>query len=128
MGFLLDTCVLIWLLRGENKLSAAAKKVFLDSQNPIYLSHFSAWEIALKNARHELDLRENAEQRIRRECQNRDIHLLSPEFEDYFSSTDLPLHHADPFDRLIVAQAIRRKLTIISPDKHLRKYAVKVLW
>lgn len=128
MGFLLDTCVLIWLLRDEKKLSGLAKDLFFDPDNTIYLSHISAWEIALKSKKDKLDLKQNPEQRIRKECERRDITLLAPEFEDYFASVQLPVLHNDPFDRLLVAQAVRRKLILISPDKHIKKYNVKQAW
>ena len=127
MGYLLDTCVMIWILHGE-KLSPFVEKQFLTEENPMFLSHISIWEMAIKDAKKGLGFKDPIRKLIERECRKRNIDLLPLELEDYFGAAGLPMHHRDPFDRMLIAQAKRHKLTFLTPDKHIHKYNARISW
>lgn len=127
MGYLLDTCAMIWILKGK-KLSAFAEKQFLLEDNPMFLSHISVWEMAIKEAKKGLEFIKPVRRLIEQECRKRDIELLPIELEDYFSAASLPHLHGDPFDRMLIAQSKRHKLTLITPDKQIHRYAIQNAW
>ncbi len=128
MHYLIDSCMMIWLLRDEKPISKLARDLFLDIDNKRYVSHASIWEIAIKDRKNPFGFKDNFERIIEKECYNRDIDLLAPELDDYFTAAALPAHHSDPFDRLLIAQAKNHKLTILTPDKYIKKYNVKQAW
>ena len=127
MNYLIDTCAMIWILYGK-KLPTVVEKLFMDEENKMYFSHISIWEMAIKDRKHPFHFKLPIDRMIEKECDARIIDLLAPELGDYFTAAALPQHHSDPFDRLLIAQAKNHKLTILTPDKHIKKYNVKQAW
>lgn len=128
MNLLLDTCTFLWITKGDNRLSANAHKAFISPDNKVYLSSISAWEISVKFSIGKLKLPYPPEQFIPRERQRHFITRLSLTEEDTFQLTKLPDIHKDPFDRILISQAIENALTILTPNEVIHQYPVKTLW
>ncbi len=127
MNFLLDTHALIWFLNGDKDLSTKSRKAIesLDSIN--FISIASLWEIAIKISLERLELKMPL-QTLSDELLNNDFQILPITFEDILILSKLKFHHRDPFDRLIISQAINNNFTLISKDKQFESYKVKLLW
>jgi len=123
--YLIDTHILLWLLSQRDKLSAASRQLLLDSR--LFVSVASLWEIAIKQATGKLDL-PFTPSRLADICLERDIEILpiSPHHLDNLRS--LPPIHADPFDRLIICQAIAENIPIITHDSQISRYPVETIW
>jgi PIN domain nuclease of toxin-antitoxin system len=128
MNLLLDTCTFLWVLSGASELSPRAAGLYRDPDNAVFLSSASAWEIAIKFARGQLKLPERPERYVPDARAARGIAPLSIEEESALHVTRLPLLHRDPFDRMLVAQAIVHGLTILSPDPLISQYPVRTMW
>ncbi|MEM1280059.1 MAG: type II toxin-antitoxin system VapC family toxin [Cyanobacteria bacterium P01_H01_bin.152] len=127
MNLLLDTHTLIWYLQEDEKLSSNMAKTLEDAGNSACVSIVSLWEIAIKLNLEKIsldipfsDLPGLLEPLL--------IRILPVVFTDTENYLRLPLHHRDPFDRMIVAQAISHSLTIVSIDKALDAHPVQRLW
>jgi PIN domain nuclease of toxin-antitoxin system len=116
MRLLLDTHVLLWLLANDPKLSPAARAAILDPANERWLSPISLLEIALKNRLGKLPLPDPFGVMFPASLTASDIHLLPLEPQHIEPMTTLPLHHKDPFDRLLAATALVEGLTLVSAD------------
>jgi len=127
MKYLLDTHVFLWLIREEN-LSEAARKTFLDRNNQIYLSAASYWEICIKVGLSKLAVTSDWMDRFDQELTINDIRWLPIEKTHAQQVVFLPLLHRDPFDRILIAQAIVEKMTILTVDKKIQQYAVPTQW
>ena len=128
MKLLLDTCTFIWLATGDPALSVAAQVVFEDEENDAFLSAVSAWEIAVKNLLGGLKLSEPPERFVPKYRSVHKIESLSLNEEMALQVRTLPRVHRDPFDRMLVCQAIAEGMTILTPDEMIRKYPVKTFW
>lgn len=127
MNYLLDTHVLIWFLNGDKLLSNKARKA-IESENAInFVSIASLWEIAIKLSLGRLDINFPFEA-ISKELEKNNFQLLPITFSDTLTLSNLPLHHKDPFDRMIICQAITNDFTLISKDKEFARYKIKLLW
>ena len=127
MRFLIDTHILIWYLNGDNILPKRLIEIIENENNKIVVSTVSLWEITIKISSGKLDVSKSLNQ-IEGYLEERDVELLDIKFNSLANLLDLPYHHRDPFDRLLIAQAITEKLTIISADRHFDSYPVKVVW
>ena len=128
MIFLLDTCTFLWIVDKSPRLSETAGAAFQDRNNEIYLSVASSWEIAIKYRAGRLSLRERPEILIPKIREESEIVSLIIDEETALLAGRLPALHSDPFDRMLVAQAIVHDMTIITPDPQIEQYAVRVLW
>jgi PIN domain nuclease of toxin-antitoxin system len=128
MKLLLDTHVLLWAITGDRRLSENACHLFLDKQNDLYLSLASLWEICIKISLGKIQLVEDWFLVLRQEMSINAIRWLSIEANHCLLLQTLPFHHRDPFDRLLVAQALAEKMTLLSHDPQLSKYAVNCVW
>ena len=128
MKLLLDTCSFLWAVRGDAALSAEAAALFRDPANEVYLSAVSAWEIAVKYAAGQLVLPERPERFVPGHREERGIASLAIDEESALHASRLPLLHRDPFDRLIVSQAIVHGMTILTPDPIIARYPARTLW
>ena len=126
-NFLLDTHALIWFLEGDAQLSLTAKTIILDTDNRLCVSVASLWEMAIKMSIGKLTLTQSVEQIIAR-LPVEFIELLSIEVPHILAIQQLPLHHKDPFDRLLIAQTKAENLTIISNEAIFDQYAIKRIW
>jgi PIN domain nuclease of toxin-antitoxin system len=125
---LLDTCAFIWLADGGSRLSRRAAEAIRDPVNEVHLSAVSAWEIVTKHARGRLPLPEPPEQLIATERALRRLAALPFDEECAFQGTRLPALHRDPFDRMLIAQAIAHGLVIVTPDRQVTQYPVRTIW
>lgn len=128
MILLLDTCALLWLLSNDPKLSGTDRGALLNPANARWLSPISLVEIALKVRLGKLPLPKPYAALFPAELLANDIHLLPLETEHIELLTVLPLHHKDPFDRLIAATALVEALTLVSSDITFDAYGVTRLW
>ncbi|MCP4599544.1 MAG: type II toxin-antitoxin system VapC family toxin [Proteobacteria bacterium] len=128
MKLLLDTCTFLWIISDDPNLSTAARKIFLDEQNDVYLSSISTWEIAVKHGLGKLPLPEPPDRFIPKQ---RERHNIDPLPLDELSTLQLhrlPPLHKDPFDRMLICQAIAHSLTILTPDQLISDYPIRVVW
>lgn len=124
---LLDTHTLIWFIDGSNELSQPARQAIETDDADNYVSIASLWEIAIKISLDKLELKTPFSQ-VSRQITKNGFYILPVTFEDTLLIASLPFHHKDPFDRIIIAQAITNKLTIISKDEQFSNYNVGVIW
>lgn len=128
---LLDTQALIWYVTGSKQLSRKAAETIQRGGN--HYSHATLWELAIKSALNKITMtlhgeRTSARQFVLAAAARLQLHPLPLEFDDLADVELLPQHHKDPFDRLLVAQAKRRSLPILSSDPVFETYGVKRIW
>ena len=128
MKLLLDACTFLWITTAQAELSATAKSVFENETNETYLSVVSAWEIAIKNGLKSLMLPEPAQVFLRRARTLHKIESLNLDEEAIVQLPHLPPLHRDPFDRMLVCQAIAEGMAILTPDELIRQYPVRTIW
>ncbi|MFP4083933.1 MAG: type II toxin-antitoxin system VapC family toxin [Desulfonatronovibrio sp.] len=123
MNFLLDTHVLIWALENNPALSDSAVSSITSGENMIFVSSVSVWEIGIKRSLGKLNAPDNLQEELKL---HRFTHLnITHEHADL--AARLPLIHKDPFDRMLVAQAIVENLRIITRDEQISMYSVKTI-
>lgn len=129
MRVLLDTCAFLWVISDSPRFSSAAHKIFADPANEVYLSAISSWEIALKNSIGKLPLPEpNPAEFIADQRKAHGIETLPLDEEASLYIPLLPKLHDDPFDRLLICQAIVQGLLILTSDRLIRQYPVRTSW
>lgn len=127
MRLLLDTHSFLWFVGGDSQLSTLAQREIADVNNGRYLSIASAWEIAIKANLQKLQL--SAPFPIfMNQVERNAIDLLPVTLEHLNIVANLPLHHRDPFDRLLIAQALTEGLPIVSADSLFDAYPITRLW
>lgn len=128
MKLLLDTCTFLWIAAGSAEVSPGAKRLFLNRENEVYLSVVSAWEICIKHALGRLPLPEAPTEFIPEQRRAHGIRSLSLDEAATLGLDGLAGIHADPFDRMLVCQAIAGDMSILTPDAAIRSYRVKTIW
>ena len=128
MKLLIDTCTFLWIASESRRLSKTAAALFMDRNNERYLSAASAWEIGIKHAAGRLPLPERPEIFVPKIRDASGIASLEIDEESALHAAKLPALHSDPFDRMLIAQAIVHGMTILTPDPQIEQYAVRVLW
>ena len=128
MRVLLDTHTLLWFLLDDPKLSAVARDVIADAQNRPEVSPASYWEIAIKISLGKYELPEPLGAFMDRELAQNDIRILPILPRHTAALTDLAFYHRDPFDRLIIAQAIVEGIAVVSVDPLFDRYPVCRIW
>ena len=123
MNLLLDTHVFLWWLDDNPMLSVKAKSAIADARNPVFISAASVWELRIKEAIGKLEIPENFYSVIRKEP----FEPLDITIEHAHTVGVLPFHHRDPFDRMLVAQCMIEKLTLVTRDALLEKYEIPIL-
>lgn len=123
MNLLLDTHVLLWWLDDRPGLSRRAKTAIADGQNLVFVSAAVIWEIQIKHSLGKLKIPAN----FRKVLDQQDFEFLDITVEHACAIGDLPLHHRDPFDRMLVAQAKVEALTIVTRDKQLKRYKISLI-
>lgn len=124
--FLLDTHTFIWLTEDSPSLPNDLREM-IDAADLVYVSIASLWEISIKLKIGKLSLKQSYES-IGQTVANSDILLLPIAFEDTAQLLNLPLHHNDPFDRILIAQAINHSLVVIGTDKKFDAYPIQRVW
>jgi len=127
MGYLLDTHSFLWFIGGNSELSQQAKGIIQNPENSMYLSIASFWEIAIKLNIGKLTIDISFDD-LKKEADNNDFRLLLVQYEDTHVLTKLDLFHKDPFDRILIAQAIQNNLTMITKDTNFEAYPIKMIW
>ena len=128
MRLLLDTHAFLWWINNDPSLSESARIAISSELNECYLSLASCWELAIKTSIGKLQLTKTVDRFIPEELAANDFQLLTIDFRHVAKVETLPFHHRDPFDRLLVAQALIEKMTVISADTVLSEYGIKRLW
>lgn len=128
MRLLLDTHAFLWFLLDDPRLSAAAGDAIADPRNLVEISPASYWEIAIKIRLRKYVLPEPYQIFMEREITENDFRILPIEPKHTALLTTMPLHHGDPFDRLMVAQAIVEGSPLVGGDAALDSYSVQRLW
>ncbi len=128
MNILLDSHAVIWFSQNSPKLSTQAITIFEDPSNTLYCSLVSVWEMQIKVQLGKLKLDMNLSDMINDQMQTNDIRILPITLSHIWTLDNLDHHHKDPFDRLLIAQAIAENLTILSVDSVFDNYPVKRLW
>ena len=128
MNLLLDTHTFYWWSFEPTKLSDVARDAIADPANAVYLSVASPWEIVIKSEIGRLQLRQPIDVVVATHVATSGFRVLPVELRHVYSLRGLPLHHKDPFDRLLMAQSIADTLTIVTKDAVFAQYPVTTLW
>ena len=128
MRVLLDTNVFLWLISGQTKqLTSKALRVVEKPEVERFVSMASVWEVALKMPSGKLKISLDAVS-LQRHLQSLNATLLSIEPAHIFETLSLPRIHHDPYDRMLIAQAIAEGLDFVTPDEAIHKYPVRIIW
>jgi len=127
MAYLLDTHAFLWFVAGDDQLPVSVKKKLSDISESCFLSIASLWEIAIKKQIGKLDLQIGFDELFRFAERNQ-IEIIAINETHLTTLLNLDFFNSDPFDRIIVSQAISENLTLISRDKKLKNYNVKLQW
>jgi PIN domain nuclease of toxin-antitoxin system len=125
---LLDTHAMLWFFWDDSRLSRSAKALIEDSGNRKLVSIASCWEIAIKAGLGKLDLGEPSRPFLSREIARNNFELLPISLDHATAVESLALHHRDPFDRLLIAQAMVERLSLVGADVVFDQYGVSRLW
>jgi PIN domain nuclease of toxin-antitoxin system len=125
---LLDTCTFLWVLGDDPALSPTARAAFTTPENEVYLSPVSTWEILLKHGLGRIELPAPADRFLTRQRELHGIQPLPLDEEAVMQLPKLPALHKDPFDRMLVCQAIAHGLVVLTPDQAISRYPVRVHW
>lgn len=128
MKLLLDTCTFLWIIGGDRSVPDRVLRQFADPENAVWLSAASAWEIALKQAGGKLPLPRPAAELVPAMREHYGIESLAVDEESSLHLARLPHLHRDPFDRILVSQAIVHGLTILTPDPLVTQYPARSSW
>lgn len=128
MRLLLDTCTFLWIVSGAPELSPNGRSLFADPDNEVMLSSVSAWEIAVKHALGKLPLPDPPGLFVPSMREQHRILPLALEERAVLGLASLPSNHRDPFDRMLVCQALEHGLALLTPDPLIRQYPAPTLW
>lgn len=121
---LVDTCVLLWATSDPDRLSRKARRIIEDTENGIFVSHATLWEISIKVTIGKLSVPRGFFERIG----ELGYGMIATKEEHFSIYRRLPLIHRDPFDRLLIAQSISEKIPLITCDPEILKYRVETIW
>ncbi len=128
MTILLDTCTFLWVIAGAEELSDRARALVADPGNGVLLSAASAWEISVKHALGRLPLPGDPLRFVAEERTRHRIAALPIDEAAELNVGRLPPLHRDPFDRMLVSQAVLGGYTILTPDRSIAQYPVAAVW
>jgi PIN domain nuclease of toxin-antitoxin system len=128
MRYLLDTHMFLWWNLGHPQLSKKVIDIISDGSNQIFLSAVSAWEIAIKVAKKRLTIPEEPALFVPSRMQLHGFLPLPVQIHHATRVYELPIQHADPFDRLLIAQSQIESMPLISTDAEIKKYEIDVVW
>jgi PIN domain nuclease of toxin-antitoxin system len=127
MKALLDTHAFLWALAGDARMSRHARDVFAGSAD-LFLSTASIWEIVIKVQSRKLNLPGPAGPYVLRKLAENRISSLPTSLDHLLAVERLPMHHRDPFDRMLIAQSIEEDWPIITADPKFKQYPVQIIW
>jgi PIN domain nuclease of toxin-antitoxin system len=128
MRILLDTHAIVWWATGDKRLSRRARVAIADPNTEVFISIASAWEIQIKATLQKITLNESVDALYRSLIIDQDFRMIGLELKDIEHLSKLPRHHRDPFDRMLVAQALRGDLTLVTKDRVVSSYGTPTLW
>jgi PIN domain nuclease of toxin-antitoxin system len=127
MGYLFDTHALIWWLEGDDRFPVVRREELLANQHRLWVSPLSFWEISIKRSLNKLDLSESTAT-MWRAIEAQGLSWLPLDIAHLQRLEQLPFHHRDPFDRLLIAQAQQANLTLLTRDEQFAAYEVMTIW
>ena len=127
---LLDTHTLLWLVDGDARLTQPARSAIADPANELFVSVATIWELAIKTtkANSPLVLSDPLDVDLAKWLPVYAIDVLPIQQAHVLNVMELPEHHRDPFDRIMIAQAMTERMTLVSGDGHLPRYSVPLIW
>lgn len=128
MKYLLDTHTFLWWITDDDRLSSRARDVIRVGENDLYFSAACAWEIAIKSSLDRILLPERADHFIPEQLRLNGFRPLTIQLSHALAVEDLPSHHRDPFDRLLVTQSQLEGMPIVTGDDQLLDYEVEIIW
>ena len=128
MPHLLDTHTFLWMAADPSRLSKTVREIVLSEDTVLYLSAASGWEIALLRQLNRVELPDEPQRFIPQALQRLKVLPLPIGFPVAISAAMLPFLHRDPFDRIIIAEAIKHKMTVLTKDEMFKKYGIDVVW
>ena len=128
MRCLLDTCTFLWIIAGSRELSPTAASLFADPAHEILLSAVSVWEISVKHSLGKLPLPVSLDRFVLAQRELHGISILPLEERAVFHLHKLPTLHRDPFDRMLICQAIEHDCVLLTPDPLIAQYPVRIQW
>ena len=128
MKLLLDTHVFLWLRSEPHRLSPRVLSAYQDPANRIYLSIVSVWEMQIKHQIGKLRLDMPLRELIEKQCDANTLEILPFKLNHIFGLQNLPLHHKDPFDRLLIVQSQVENICLASSDSLFNLYSVSLFW
>ncbi|MGB0430851.1 MAG: type II toxin-antitoxin system VapC family toxin [Bacteroidia bacterium] len=127
MNLIVDTHVLLWAISNTSKLSNKAKRILENNENQIFVSTASLWEISIKKSIGKLEFDFSTEE-LYSILEKTQINVITIQKAHLIELTQLEFRHKDPFDRLIISQAIAEKFKLISKDQAFKNYPVQLIW
>jgi len=127
VNILLDTHALLWFVGGDSRLSGKARRAIENSAHQSFISMASCWEMAVKISLKKLDLGETLETFIDQRL-DEGFQILPVEINHITPLVTLPFHHRDPFDRILICQAVMEKMPICTSDPNFSSYSASLLW
>ena len=128
MKILLDTHAFLWAITEDAQLSLRAREIFTARTSELFLSIASIWEILIKVQLKKLPLTKPVVPFLREQLANNNIHVLPIVLDHVARLEDLPVHHRDPFDRILVAQSLEEGWPLLSADPLLARYPTELIW
>lgn len=130
MKIILNTCPFLWLASADHRLSPLARELISDPGNEVFFSAVSAWEISVKHWIRRLPLPEGLTpaEFVPEARRRHSVEPLPVIESEAFELTRLPTLHSDPFDRMLICQAIANEMAIVTPDRLIRQYPISVQW
>ena len=128
MRLLLDTCTFLWMVSDKAQLSEACRVHLVDPANEVFLSPVSEWEICIKHKLGQLTLSEPPGQFLPKYRAMHGISELALDELSVLQAPRLPEIHKDPFDRMLICQAIAHSMVILTPDRLITQYPVRTVW
>ena len=128
MKFIMDTHAFLWFIEGDVNLSQSARILIENMKYQKFLSIASLWEMSIKASLKRLELKEDFSTIVQQYVYGNGFELLSIKPEHLEQLARLPFYHKDPFDRLIIAQAITDNISIITKDSMFKNYPIRLFW
>lgn len=128
MRVLLDTHAFLWWISDSPELSDAARETIADGRNAPVFSAVSGWEIAVKAGLGKLDLPDSPAEFVNEQLSQNSLEVLPVHLRHALGVYGLPDHHRDPFDRLLISQAVAETLPILTADPEISRYPVETIW
>jgi PIN domain nuclease of toxin-antitoxin system len=128
MKVLLDTHAFLWWITDDPKLSLRVRGIISDGENEVFISAATGWEIAIKAQIGRLKLPDEPRRFILEQLKINSMKSLPIEMRHALHISTLPIHHQDPFDRILIAQAQMEELPVLSADPQFGKYEVTIIW